>query len=149
VIHTEGPIHQDLLSLRIKEAGGKGRLTNADKAMLKSLLDGAKKKYLFTVDGYFADQSQLVNPRDWSNRPTSERRFEFVTEMEIAAGMRHVVRNAFGIEPEEAARSALALMGFKRITPNALARGLSVVHRMISAGGIIESEGRLYPPVRV
>lgn len=148
VIHTEGPIHQDLLSLRIKEAGGKARLTNADKAMLKSLLDGAKKKYLFTVDGYFADQSQLVNPRDWSNRPTSERRFEFVTEMEIAAGMRHVVRNAFGIEPEEAARSALALMGFKRITPNALARGLSVVHRMISAGGIIESEGRLYPPVR-
>ena len=148
VVHTEGPIHEDLLALRIREASGMGRLANADKALIQALLSAAKHKYLYTVDGYFANQTQLASPRDWSARPTNERKFELVTEMEIAAGMRHVVANAFGITAEEAARSALMLMGFKRITPNALSRGLSVVHRMVTAGGIVESEGRLYPRSR-
>jgi len=146
VVQTEGPIHEDLLRQRLRDAAGYGRSGKTVKALLDEVIRDSRRYVRFSVDSYCIDESQLRQPRDWSTVPTAEKKVEFVPEVEIAAALRHVVGNAFGVDESAAAKSALNLLGFKRITDSALARGIRVVNRMIDAGGIKRFDGLLYGP---
>ncbi|MDR3691834.1 MAG: DUF3320 domain-containing protein [Fimbriimonas sp.] len=146
VVKTEGPIHEDLLRLRIRDAAGYDRTTKTVRALVDGVIKSGSRWVRHSVDCYVEDESQFRQPRDWSTRPSGERKVEYVSEVEIASALRFVVGNAFGIDEPAAAKSALNLLGFKRITDSGLARGLTVVQRMITAGGIKQVDGLLYRP---
>lgn len=146
VIRAEGPICYDLLFLRLKEAAGHTRLTAGAKAWINAAIVRGAKGFKHVGDGYFVDEQQIRQPRDWSTRPTAERKVEFVPEVEIAAALREVVRTAFGISEEAAVKAAFNLLGFKRVTDKAEARATVVLGKMIEAGGVLRREGQLVSP---
>jgi very-short-patch-repair endonuclease len=148
VVQSEGPIHHELLFARLKGAAGVGRAGRNVRGYLDRLIGEAVAagRIRHLVDAYYASDTQLTSPRDWSDRPPGEKKSDLVTEAELAAVLKLLVRSSFGVNRETAVREVYRLVGFRRVTPEATARGLRVVERMLEAGGLIEREGVLRVP---
>lgn len=97
-------------------------------------------------DDWMVAGQENAEPRDWSTRPAAEKKAEFVPEIEIAAALRRVIANAFGIESQEAARQAFALLGFQRVAETTRLRGEDVLRKLIGCGAVIERDGCVWPP---
>lgn len=144
-IRVEGPIHHDLLLARMRAATGFGRVGSNIRAWFEAILDRVPDVHR-VEDAWFYDASQLMLPRDWSERPSDEKKTGFVTEAEIAAGIKSVVRRSFGIHWREAARETWTLLGFKRVTDSAIGRADAVLSKLIANGGVARRGDLLHPP---
>jgi hypothetical protein len=150
VVLAEGPIHHDLLLLRLRDAAGVGRLGSQVRADLEQQLDVLAKAGQIRRVGdawiHGDDQrgaAQVAEPRDWSDRPAAERKIAYLSDVEIAAALRHVVTQAFGIRPQEAPREALALLGFRGVGEKGVLRVVGVLERLVREGAVQEREGWL------
>ncbi len=147
IIRTEGPVHHDLLLSRMRGAMGVGRVGSNIRQWFESIiaeLDGVQR----VEDGYYLVIAQLGLPRDWTDRPDDERKTQYVTQAEVAAALKSVVRRSFGITESEAAKETWSLLGFRRATSSAVARASVVLEKLLEAGGVVERDGLLYPPSR-
>jgi len=145
IIRTEGPMHHDLLLARMRAAMGVGRVGANIRAWFESML--AKVPNVQRIeDAWYAEPAQLVLPRDWSQRPSDEKKTNYVTEAEIAAAIKSVVRRSFGIHWRDAAREAWTLLGFKRVTDAAIGRADAVLSKLIANGGVVRRDEQLHPP---
>lgn len=143
VVETEGPITEALLAIRIRNAAGYQRSGNQVRALIDQVILDTKQRVQVIEDALYWKSDQLVSPRDWSSRPTSERKADLVPEVELATALRSVVASAFGITPPEAVKAAYNLLGFKRVTETAQLRGDQVLSKMIAAGGVKVKDGLL------
>jgi len=141
VVQTEGPIHRDLLLIRLRDAAGIEIVRSASRKRLDEVIEVNLSKVIQIEDAILADESQVSQPRDWSDLPASERKIEYVTEPELGSALKSVVRKSFGVTVEEAQRAALRLLGFKRATDSAIARIDGVLGRLIEAGEV-KSDGQ-------
>ena len=139
VIAVEGPISSDLLMLRLREGAGLSRVNSSTKKLLQIAIRTASPQKRI-ADAYYSTDSQLFLPRDWSSRPSEERKVQHVTEPEIAAAIKSVVRRAFGIAEKDAAKEAWSLLGFQRVTAGALSRADAVVAKLIESNGLQRKE---------
>lgn len=145
IIRTEGPVHHELLLMRMREAVGIARLGAQVRTWLEVILEQLTDVHRIT-DAWFFNSAQLMLPRDWSDRPADEKKTTFVTEAEIAAALKSVVRRSFGIPEREAAKEAWTLLGFKRVTEVATSRADQVLAKLLAEGGVARRDGLLYPP---
>lgn len=146
VVAAEGPIHRDLLFIRLRDAAGLASARGSTRTRLLSLVEDNLPRIKHFTDALYANDDQLRVPRDWSERPAAEKKIEFVTEAELAAAIRVVVRSSFGIAESDIAPAAMRMLGFRRTTPQAVQRVSSVLAKMIETGGLIRSEGNLEVP---
>jgi len=145
VVQSEGPIVHDLLIDRLRSAARYGRAGRHVRSWLEELIAKATGDCsIVCKDGaYYTDPKQLEFPRDWSQRPYTERKLEYIPAAELSAAILVTIGASFGIDNESAIRQAYRLMGFTRFTDNALAKGSEVVSSMIGSGTIVAREGQL------
>jgi very-short-patch-repair endonuclease len=143
VVRREGPITHELLFQRLRAASGYARTGRNVRKTLDDMIDAAVCAGRFEErDGaYLMRETDCERPRDWSERPEAERKPEFVPQIEIAAALRHVVRSAFGIDPDEAVRQAFRLLGFRRLSDDSLARGRFILDAMTQNGELVQQDG--------
>lgn len=146
VVRHEGPIQHELLFIRLRTAAGYGRAGRNIRKWLDDLIEGAVRNGQFKAieDAYFMEETDFNMPRDWSDRPDTERKSDYLPKIEIATALHHIVKSAFGIAPDDAIREAFKLIGFRRTT-EALDRGRSVIDTMIQTGELIHQEGSIRP----
>ncbi len=144
VVAYEGPIHHELLIVRLRDASGFGRAGKTLRDHYEALILNAEaaKKVFKSGDAYYTDGHQLLKPRDWSLRPASERKISFLTDVELVAALRGVIQGSYGVEAEPAIKSAYGQLGFKRVGEDALNKGHAVIRQM-EAQGIIKLQGAL------
>ena len=145
VVRQEGPIQHELLVSRARVAAGYAKAGRNVRAWLEGLIEAAVRNRTFKAEhgAYVAEETDLDTPRDWSDRPSAERRFDYVPHAELAAAFRIVVNSSFGIDPNEAIRESFRLLGFRRTTDDALSRGHAVIEQMVGARLLILRDGLL------
>lgn len=149
VVRTEGPITRALLMVRLREASRFKRTGSSLRGWFEAIIEHVEKRVRVAGDAFYTDETQLTTPRDWSTRPTTERRFDFVPEVELEAALDFVVRQSFGILQEDAVKRAYNLIGFRRVSEEGRKRGGSVVARMIGSGRLVRHpSGELRLPGR-
>jgi very-short-patch-repair endonuclease len=146
VVEAEGPICEELLIQRLRAAAGIGRAGVQVRARMDAIIASRRRQFRSLAGAYFWEDRQLLLPRDWSARPAAEKKTEYLPEVELAAALKCVVGASFGIQPEAAARAAYTLMGFRRVSDAALAKGQRVLRKMIEQGGLTTRDGLLFPP---
>jgi very-short-patch-repair endonuclease len=147
VVRHEGPITHELLFSRLRTASGYSRSGRNVRKELDDMIDAAVREGRFEEKegAYLLKETDCERPRDWSGRPDAERKQEYVPTVEIAAALRHIVKSAFGIRPEEAIREAFRLLGFRRLSEEALARGQFILDTMTQAGDLAQQDGTVRP----
>jgi hypothetical protein len=77
--------------------------------------------------------------------PTSERKFEYVPDIEVVAALHKIVNASFGISEEGAITAAYNMLGFGRVTDNAKSRGGTILATKILSGEFSKRDGLLRP----
>ncbi len=143
VVEAEGPICRELLLSRLLTASGRARSSANTRRWLEAVIGSNLSGVRVSSEALYFDASQLGAPRDWSARPANERKAEFVTEPEMAAALREVVGESFGVSEEEACKGAYLLLGFRRTTASGMARAKHVVDRMLASKVFVQGDGGL------
>jgi len=146
VVEVEGPIHEDLLFVRLRDGGGYSRAGSSVRAMIEGVIEAGRDGVKRIGDAYYDSEAQLQEPRDWSDRPIPEKRHDYVTEVEIEAAFRQIIGPAFGVNAEDAIKGAFNLMGFKRVTETAFAKGVAILNRMVEGGHLTRRDDGAYFP---
>lgn len=149
VVRREGPIAKELLLLRLRDAAGSERLTKKLRQQLEPLVERAVAAGHFTRfrDAFVTSDLQAQVFRDWSGRPTSERRVDNLTDVEFLAALAKIVRTSFGVTPEEAVQHTWRMLGFGRVSKVAMDRGAALVEEIVAQGLVDTREGLLVPRV--
>jgi len=148
LVAVEGPIHRELLKLRLRNALGYGRAGTRVEAEMAPYIQALARLALQDRDCFFANESQLVQPRDWSSRPASERKYEWVPTAELEAALMLVVGKSYGMPEDDAPRAAWTLLGFRRITANGDAIARAALLGLESAGKLMRgADGLLRVPM--
>ncbi|HTE19522.1 MAG TPA: DUF3320 domain-containing protein, partial [Armatimonadota bacterium] len=148
VIEIEGPVHHELVLQRLREAAGYGRLGSQVREGFESLLlaEAREGRIRRCGDAWVSgSHSGVVEPRDRSGLPAAERRIEYVSEVELAAALRQVIRNAFGVSVQECGRGGLALLGFRAAQERGMRRAQEVLQTLINAGEVVVRDDGLWP----
>jgi hypothetical protein len=142
VVEAEGPIHHELLLVRLRLATPYARAGANVRTLLEGAIQAAARSGGIRrgADAWVSPKNAEPAPRNWSGCPAAQRKLEYLPEVEISAALRLVIGNAYGIGKAAAAREALALLGFRRATEKGLERTLGILNGMIAAGAVIERE---------
>lgn len=142
-VRDEGPIHYDLLMIRLRTAQGLARLGPAARALyedaiFRSIERGAVK---MIADAFIRSDEQLKTVRDWSDVP--DRKSSYVTGIELSNALVQAIRTSYGLERADAAKAAWTLLGFKRVGGEAIAEADIQLEALISSGHVREQNGLL------
>lgn len=146
LVSVEGPISHELLLLRLRQAAGLTRTTRDVRDFLEAIIGDAvlDETVRQTGDAYFTEDSQLLEPRDWSDRPSREKKTEFISEVELDTALRAVISQAYGIAEDACIRAAFNLLGFRRTSEDAIARAREAVAQLVESGIVRRQEANLY-----
>lgn len=144
VVRDEGPIHIDLLMLRLRDAQGFTRIGPALRVTYETAIGmGVGNRWIRMVgDGYIRDDAQMLTIRDWSDVP--DRKPSFVTGIELRNALLHVVRSSYGVAVDEAPKAAWVALGFKRIGADAVATAEGALQDLVKAGQVRVADGQLF-----
>jgi very-short-patch-repair endonuclease/DNA polymerase III delta prime subunit len=147
IVRQEGPITDELLKVRVRSATGATRATRNVRAWLDNLIHQGmvSGRIVQSGDAFHTPNAPVDTPRDWSTRPASERKTDYVPDVELKAAIRLVVDSSFGIEPDAAAKNAFNMMGFRRVTDEAVERGRALAEELVSENRLADRDGLLFP----
>ena len=138
VVEIESPIHIAEVARRIATAVGAGRMGSRIRNAVKTATGQAAGSGSIEIRGdffYWKEQGEIV-VRDRSELPNVSRKLELIAPEEIAAAIKQVVSDAFGIECEDLAREVCRLFGFKSVSAE-MRRGVeSVLDGLIAQGAL-------------
>lgn len=148
IVAFEGPIHIDLLTLRMRSSAGIGRAGSQVQAAVDRGLRTAVGSGWVVQEGdfLFAPGHERTSIRNWSALPTAEKKSEWVSHWEIGQAVMAVVRSAFGVTPEEAVTLGWKQLGFVACRAKMLAFGQTRVQSLAETGELVLREGKLYVP---
>lgn len=147
VIATEGPVHEDVLIRRVREAWGVGRAGGRIKSAFDALF-----RHLFAAEKIDRDQARFLRVRGQrleqvrvpvDGRPETERIAEHVALTEIALAVRCVVEEARVIDQDELTRYVARIFGWRRTGDGIVARIGDAVERAVSNGQVERDGDRL------
>lgn len=141
VVHVEEPISRELLLVRLRDAWGAKRAGSNLRPWLESIADRVGQQVRVAGEAYYLNEDRLRVPRDWSRRPQSERKFEYVPRVEFQAAVLSVVRRSFGIRVDDAVKEAYSVLGFRRVSELARAKGREAVDDLVRSGTIAVHNG--------
>ncbi len=145
VAEKEGPVHLDVLTSRLVSAVGLSRAGHRIQQQIAECIAELMRLGRVYLDGDFlkASGSEVSRLRDWSDLPSSQRKFEFVSSEELSRAMLLTVQDAYSVDRESCMGSALDLIGFKRLTETIRSRMDALLDELISRGKLLEVNGRL------
>ena len=142
VVEIESPVHFDEVARRIAAAVGVGRVGNRIQNALSVAARQAARTGRIEISGdffYLNEQGQVI-VRDRSELPNVSRKLELIAPEEIAAAIKQVVSDAFGIDCEDLAREVCKLFGFKSVSTE-MRRGVDSVLEGLIAQGELTKKG--------
>ena len=145
IAEVEGPIHIQLLVSRITAAAGFARTGVKIRRQIEQRVHWLKESGRVEVDGDFIlrNTTRTIDPRDWSSLDRSQRKIEYVSDIELEQAVQLTVRDACSISIDDCISASLALIGFKRATSAVKSRVTELISRMVEDNKLILHDGRL------
>lgn len=136
VVTTEGPIHQEILIRRIREAWGVGRAGSRIRETIDEILGyllQAQKVRRDKAGFVFLSSQKVRSVRvPVEGQPETERAAEHVPLTEIALAVLQVASEARSIDQDEVTRIVARIFGWRRTTDGIYSRIGEAVDRLIS-----------------
>lgn len=145
VSEHEGPIHVSILTARLIGSVGLSRAGQRIRTRVLECIKNLEHEGAINFDGSFVKLSGMksINLRDWSGLPANQRKFEFVSRLELSEALFVTVQDAYSVDREGCMSAALNLIGFKRLTGSIQTRLEEVLNDLVEEGRLLESSGRL------
>jgi very-short-patch-repair endonuclease len=148
IVEVEGPVHEEEIGRRYATVCGKDRAGNRIQEATKNALSIAVRKGQLCRDGSFYSIRPLHQcpPRDRSATASlTLRKPEMLPPIEIRTGLRRIVEDHLGVEPQTAILEVARMFGFQR-TGNELQRVIEEHLRTMQRKGIflVRNGNRLY-----
>ncbi len=143
IVRVESPVHIDVVKRRIAEYFGEW-LTKRLSEHLDDFIP-ATNSTAIGRRGEFLWSRPLhqVVVRDRSDLPSNIKKIEYVAPQELKKAIEVVVRQAHGIESDEAIVETARLLGFRRVTDGIEARIGKMLSEMVNGGDIVWRNGHL------
>jgi very-short-patch-repair endonuclease len=146
-VRWEGPIHIDLLTLRITRAWGLRRTGNRISAAIRKAVQSVvrekratkKSSFLWSSGGGTECSPRQPDPEDDS----TFRDVEHIPVEEIEQAVKEILSDALSISQEELIASVSRALGFNRTGQNIRARLGKVLRRMLKNGQVTKSDGMI------
>lgn len=144
----EGPIHQDLLLLRLRASSGAARAGARIQSAFGWGLDYALKRGPLMAQGAFVMlPEQASRPaRSRAKRPAGERKAHWVPPHELEVSMEKTVAGSLGITADQAALASWKLLGFQRTSPEMLQLASLAIEKLCRTGRLTKTGDLLSIP---
>jgi very-short-patch-repair endonuclease len=142
IIATEGPIHRDEITTRLRTLWGYQRAGAAIRAAIEAAIDGVVRLRGHVVEGDFVWRDDArIEPRDRAAvRQDSLRRAESLPPPELRAAVLAIIDRGLGAHDDELPRAVAALLGVSS-APAAYKAALAAAAERLAAEGTIEHTG--------
>jgi len=148
IVEVEGPVHEEEIGRRYATVCGKDRAGNRIQEATKEALSAAARKGHMCRDGAFYSLKALSQcpPRDRSaTASVTLRKPDMLPPVEIRTGLRQIVEDHLGVEPQSAVVEVARMFGFQR-TGHELQRIIEEQLRAMLGEGVLRlrNGNRLY-----
>ncbi len=148
IVEVEGPVHEEEIGRRYATVCGKDRAGDRIQEATREALSAAARKGQLCREGAFYSVKPLSQcpPRDRSAAASvTLRKPDVLPPVEIRTGLRQIVQDHLGVEPQSAIVEVARMLGFQR-TGHELQRVIEEQLRaMLGAGTLrLRNENRLY-----
>jgi len=149
VLEREGPAHLQIIAWRLLEAAGLSRAGRRIQDRIELILDQLHRSGEIERRGPFFWLVREAGPtagfpvRSWEALPQTERKLDFVSDMELGNAIYLVVRDGHSVPLVDCFSAALDLLGFKRLTRSTRERLEGICSKMIGKGWLRQSADRL------
>jgi len=146
VLESEGPMHAELMTERLKEVNGVGRAGKNVKATIHRAIRIAEQSHAVTVAGDFlhrngASCATFRIPGDGVTRPLA-----WIPREEIELAVMHVVEDQFGYQREALPHAISEVFGFERASAGVAETIGGVVDDLVERGMLRVSGPNVYLP---
>ena len=144
IVRVESPVHIDVVKRRIADYFGEW-LTKRFSEHLDDFIPPAANSTAIARRGEFlwSRPFQQVIVRDRSDLPSNIKKIEYVAPEELAGSIEMVVRQAHGIESDEAIAETARLLGFRRVTDGIEQQIGAALSAMVNVGDLVWRNGHL------
>ncbi len=144
IVRVESPVHIDVVKRRIADYFGEW-LTKRFSEHLDDFIPPAANSTAIARRGEFlwSRPFQQVIVRDRSDLPSNIKKIEYVAPEELAGAIEMVVRQAHGIESDEAIAETARLLGFRRVTDGIEQQIGAALSAMVNIGDLVWRNGHL------
>ena len=143
IVRVESPVHIDVVKRRIADYFGE-RLTKRLSTDLDDFIPVMNSTAIARRGEFLWSRPlQQVVVRDRSDLPSNIRKIEYVAPQELRTAIEMVVKQAHGIESDEAIAETARLLGFRRVTSGIEERIGKVLSGMINSGDVVWRNGHL------
>ena len=142
VVATEGPVHIEEVTRRIREAAGVARAGTRIQLAVILGINWAKSHGLVDVRGSFLHDPSAapVRVRWRGDFPSSYKKLDYVSDQEIDGALIAVIERSFGISQIDAVGLSSKLLGFDRTTA-AMSERISLCLDRLGESGIVLCSG--------
>ncbi|WP_051951129.1 DUF3320 domain-containing protein [Actinacidiphila yeochonensis] len=148
VIETEGPVHEELLVLRVREAWGVGRAGARIRDNIHQVVRSLVEAGLVVADGDFLDAvgRQVLRAR----RPAADvtRKCAHLPATERRLALRELTAESPGMSRDELVRQTSDYFGWKRLGPDIRSALDADIAALLAQGALIETAGGFALPPR-
>ena len=151
VVEVEGPIEDELLLRRVREAWGVGRAGNRIREAFKAALESLRRRGQVsrTERSYtYTHASQLQVVRVPGSNQLAERSATQISRTEAKLAVRHIIDDARRVSRDELTSEVSRLFGWNRRGPDIAAALDGAVDALVREGLIVEAEGFLKATAR-
>ena len=141
VVEVESPVHVKEVSRRIAEAASVSRVGSRIRGAIDSACTAAARKGNVRRSGEFLWRADMRKAplRDRSGLPDVSKKIELIAPEEIAAAIRKVISDSFGMDRSEVSSAVLSLLlGFRRTTKSAQQQVTNVLDDMVRRGELVQ-----------
>jgi len=148
VVEVESPVHVKEVSRRIAGAASVSRVGSRIREAIESACSYATRRGTLRRSGEFLwlPDMEKAPLRDRSGLPDVSKKIELVAPEEIAAAIRKVVTDSFGMDRSEIPAAVLrVLLRFRRTTQRAQQQVTHVLDDMVRRGVLVQEGGHISP----
>lgn len=148
VVETEGPIHEELLVQRVREAWGVTKAGPRIRENIRQVVRGLKRAGSVSMSGEFID---IAGRTDLTARhPTPDgtplRKVMHIAPAERRLALRELAAECPGVSGAELIRLACDFFGWKRLGPDIRAALQGDIAELYAEGVFVGAEGRITVP---
>lgn len=146
IVGVESPVHVAEVARRIVDGAGIKRIGNRIEAAFQTGVAHAVRAKKVDKRDDFLWLPGMVSPpvHDRSIFPSVSRKIDLIAPEEIAAAIREIVENSYGIDQEDVAPAVCRLLGFARTSEEMMMAVNKVMAKLIKTGHLRSVDGHVW-----